>query len=96
MRLLKGLIIVMGVLIVAGLGVVAVTITNRMGGAAPKASKGGFGAAALAIGPGCQIVETQLSGDRMLVRTGGGAGCARIHIVDVTTGALVGTLDVTE
>jgi hypothetical protein len=95
MPLLKGLIIVMGILIVAGLAVVAVTITGRMGGSAPKASKAGFGQAALAIGAGCSIVETQLAGDRLLVRTDGAAGCPRIHIVDVATGAVLSTLDIT-
>ena len=95
MPMLKGLIIVMGVLIVAGLAVVAVTITGRMGGSAPKSGKAGFGASALAIGPGCSIVETRLAGERLLVRTDGGAGCPRIHIVDVATGAVLGTLDIT-
>ncbi len=95
MPLLKGLIIVMGVLIVIGLAVVAVTITGRMGGSAPKASKAGFGQAALAIGPGCSIAETRLAGERLLVRTEGGAGCSRIHIVDLTTGSVLSTLDIT-
>lgn len=97
MPLLKGLIIVMGVLILAGLAVVAVTITGRMGGSAAKSGKAsvGFGAVALAIGPGCSVVETQLAGERLLVRADGGAGCARIHILDVTTGAVLGTLDIT-
>ena len=97
MKLLKGLIIVMGVLIVAGLAVVAVTITGRMGGSTSKPGKAGagFGTAALAIGPGCSIVETQLAGERLLVRTEGAAGCPRIHIVDVTTGAVLGTIDIT-
>lgn len=97
MALLKTLIIVMGVLIVAGLAVVAVTITGRMGGAGPKAAKAGagFGTVALAIGAGCSVVGTELAGDRLLVRTDGAAGCARIHIIDVTTGTGLGTLDIT-
>ncbi len=112
MAMLKGLIIFMGVLIVIGVGVIGVTIFNRMNkpkvevsetaptavappmagaaGPAPRA----FGGAVLNVGAGCEIVETRADAGRLIVRTDGPGACRRIHILDLATGASLGTLDV--
>lgn len=106
MAMLKGLIIFMGVLIVVGLGVVGVTIYNRAtkpkagteapAAASPAASAAprAFGSAVLNVGAGCEIAETRVEGGRLIVRTDGPGACRRIHVVDLATGATLGTLDV--
>jgi hypothetical protein len=111
MAMLKGLIIFMGVLIVIGVGVIAVTIFNRMNKpkvevtetapatappvpGAPLAPPRAFGGAVLNVGAGCEIAETRADAGRLIVRTDGPGACRRIHIVDLATGASLGTLDV--
>ncbi|MHB1219766.1 MAG: hypothetical protein ACYC1L_16360 [Alphaproteobacteria bacterium] len=112
MAMLKGLIIFMGVLIVVGVGVIAVTIFNRMNkpkvevtetapaaappvpGAPLAAQPRAFGGAVLNVGAGCEIAETRADAGRLIVRTDGSGACRRIHIIDLATGASLGTLDV--
>lgn len=112
MAMLKGLIIFMGVLIVVGVGVIGVTIFNRMNkpkveaseaapavvsvpmAGAPSAPPRAFGGAVLNVGAGCEIAETRADAGRLIVRTDGPGACRRIHILDLATGASLGTLDV--
>lgn len=113
MAMLKGLIIFMGLLIVIGVGVIGVTIFNRMNkpkveaietppaaasAVAPAASGApparAFGGAVLNVGAGCEIAETRADAGRLIVRTDGPGACRRIHILDLATGASLGTLDV--
>ena len=108
MAMLKGLIIFMGVLIVIGVGIVGVTIFNRMNKpkveqpetapsavAAPVAGASrAFGGAVLNVGAGCEIAETRADAGRLIVRTDGLGACRRIHILDLATGASLGTLDI--
>ena len=95
MAVLKALVIIMGVLIVAGIAVVGVTIYNR----ATESDEGGraeFGTAILEIGPDCHVDESRIEDERLLVRTDGpaGSGCARIHVLDIETGAPLGVIEV--
>lgn len=106
--MLKGLIIFMGLLIVVGVAVIGVTIFNRMdkpkvevaetaSATAPAASLAAaraFGGAVLNVGAGCEIAETRADAGRLIVRTDGPGACRRIHVLDLTTGASLGTLDV--
>ena len=80
MRALKGLVIGMGALIVAGLAVVAVTIVNRSldGGAATEA--------ALALPEGAEVLETALDGGRVALRLRLADGTTAIHVFDLATG----------
>ena len=112
MAMLKGLIIFMGILIVIGVGVIGVTIFNRMNkpkveateaapaavsapvAGAPSAPPRAFGGAVLNVGAGCEIAETRADAGRLIVRTDGPGACRRIHILDLATGASLGTLDV--
>ncbi len=81
MRALKGLVIGMGVLIVAGLAVVVVTIANRSfhGAAAPTD-------AVLALPQGAEVVETSLDGQRLALRLRLADGTSEIHVFDLATG----------
>ncbi len=80
MRALKGLVIVMGALIVAGLVTVVVTIANRTvdGGAATEA--------AFALPAGAEVLETALDGGRIALRLRLADGTTAIHVFDLATG----------
>jgi hypothetical protein len=87
MKALAALVIVMGVLIVIGLVVVAVTVTSRLRGNAA------LGSIDLAIPAGCQVVETVPATDRLILRLGTGERCNQIIIVDMASGKLLGRLN---
>ena len=85
MRMLKFAVIAMGVLIVAGLGILIAVIATR-----------GFGAAAIATPPtvldepaGTHIAAIATLPDRLAVQLQGG-GPDRVVIIDLRTGRLVG------
>ncbi|MGE0255004.1 MAG: hypothetical protein AB7N54_13455 [Alphaproteobacteria bacterium] len=92
MRALKALVIFMGVLIVAGVGVLAwmmIGIANR-----PPADKG---ATALSLGlpAECAIASVVAAGERLAVVAEGpsAAGCRRIWLVDPARMRVVGTIE---
>jgi hypothetical protein len=108
MQALKALVIVMGVLIVVGTTVVVVTIYNRMNRlgeaapaaqtvAAPPAPAGvapiAFGDARVPIPDGCRVVEMVPAGERLLLRLGSIARCNRILVIDLSSGAALGSID---
>lgn len=94
MKLLVALVIIMGVLIVAGIVVIVVTIANRMGGRGTASSRAApeFATADLPVPAGCQVMETTTADDRLILRLGSGERCNQVLIVDMTTGRLLGTL----
>src|SRR5882672_7967553 len=94
MKPLIALVIIMGVLIVAGLVVVVVTIANRVvgGGTASTHAAPEFAAVDLPVPAGCQVMETTTADDRLILRLGSGERCNQILIVDMATGRLLGTL----
>ena len=86
MRALKALVIGMGVLIVAGLITVVVTIANRtLDGGGPPSE------AALALPPGAEVLETALDGGRIALRLRLPGGAQAIHVFDLATGRRVAT-----
>jgi hypothetical protein len=95
MKPLWALVIIMGVLIVAGIVVVVVTIASRMGGGQPVAATNAlpsFETIDLPMPAGCQVMETTTSGDRLILRLGSGDRCNQLLFVDMTSGKLLGTL----
>lgn len=94
MKLLVALVIIMGVLIVAGIVVIVVTIANRMGGRGTASSRAApeFATVDLPVPAGCQVMETTTADDRLILRLGSGERCNQVLIVDMTTGRLLGTL----
>ena len=110
MQALKALVIIMGVLIVVGTTVVVVTIYNRMtaqdeppptaGGAAPSGfgapeSLPAFGTAEVSVPDGCRVMEMVPAGERLLLRLGSIERCNRILVVDLRSGALLGSIALT-
>jgi hypothetical protein len=95
LRALLALVIFMGVLIVAGLIVVGVTIASRLGkmGEDQALAVNGFGTADIPVPGGCEIVETQSDENRLIVRLGSGGRCNQVLIVDLKSGAVAGRLN---
>jgi hypothetical protein len=107
MRGLKALVIIMGVLIVAGFAVIVVTLINRSVGAPPQESGAPVSAVTksvaatpykteIPIPAGATIVETDSGDGRLIIRLRLATGAARILMVDPATGQRVGTIDLPE
>ncbi len=88
MQALKVLVIGMGVLIIVGFVVVVVTLASRLSGT----GKSGFGEVPVEVPEGCNVHETQVDGDRLLLRLDGPAarGCHQIVVVDLRAGKVQG------
>ena len=84
----------MGLLIVAGLGVLGATFVQRLhsaGRADSTDAVSGFGRVDLTLPAGATIAEMAVEGDRLVVRLEGAAG-PRILILDLATGRQLGEL----
>ena len=98
---LKVLVIVMGLLIVAGFVVIAAEIARRMSSAStsgsPAASTrtatGASFAERITLPSGAQVVSVDTAGDRIAVHVRSVEGRSTLYIVDPRNGALLGTVD---
>jgi len=94
MRALKVLTIVMGVMIVAGTGVLVAVIAHRMSaptaGRAPVAAEAPL-ALVLHEPAGTRIAGIAAAGDRLAVRLQGG-GADRVVLVDPRSGTVAGRI----
>lgn len=109
MQALKALVIVLGVMIVAGIAVIGVTIYHRAtnlvnspvpGSTEPAVRTGfgpgfgpGFGRVALDLPPGSRVVEMTAEGDRLILRLRLADGGWQILILDMATGKRLGTFE---
>lgn len=90
---LKVLVILMGLLIVAGFVVVVAEIARRM--STPNAGRPPVSAAfaeRIALPSGARVVSMSASGDRLVVHVETQGGPAAAYIVDPRNGALLGTV----
>lgn len=90
MQALKVLVIVMGVLIVAGLILVAYGLVGRESRDDTRA--GAFGEVALDLPAGCEIAAARADGTRLIVRLAGPRerGCQQVIVVDLGDGRVLG------
>ncbi len=109
MQALKTLVIVMGVLIVAGMALVGYTLVKRA--TAPEASRHAtaavsapaapgaeaaetpYGPVEIALPAGARILRTRAVGRRLIVELELAGGGERVLVVELSTGALLGTID---
>ncbi len=82
MRAMLALVIGMGVLIVAGVIVLGVTVMHRLGGGAPAAP------VTLAEPAGTRIAGSSASGDRLVLQLQGG-GPDRVVVLDLRDGRVL-------
>lgn len=83
----------MGVLIVIGVVVVAVTIVKRSTRLAETPASAGFGRAEIGIPAGSRVAETVIDGNRMVLRLVLADGRTRMVVVDMRTGRRTGAID---
>lgn len=88
-RVLKALVIGLGILIVIGLTVMLVAIGRQVGGRSKGAA---FDPAQFALPTGARVLEMDLDGDRLAVRLELGNGRQAIQLFDARTGAPLGTI----
>jgi hypothetical protein len=89
MQPLKVLVIVMGVVIAIGLGIVAMTIADRLG---KRGGAGGFGTANLTLPKGCHLIGMASAGAKLALRLGDTLDCQVILIVDPESGRETGRI----
>ena len=107
MQAIKALVIGLGILIVAGIALLAYAFYGRMTdpefrlmkaerqqAAASRASQRteGFGQASLALPEGCSVVEMQPDGKWLYLRIGPAGACERVVVVDPLSGRVQGSL----
>lgn len=98
MRALVALTIFMGVLIVAGLAVIVVTIVHRVSAPKPElaavtAAAGAPGHATVALPPGAAILNVTGVGDRLVLHVATPQGGDALITLDPATGAVIETID---
>lgn len=100
MGALKGLVIGLGVLIVAGLALLVYGVVRksadpgfRLFAASPAPAAPGrpWGDVVLPMKKGCHIAGMQADGGRLHVRIGPEGECGRIVVVDPATGQVLGS-----
>lgn len=91
---LKVLVIVMGLLIVAGFVVIVAEIARRI--STPNAGRppaSGAFSERIALPSGARVVSMTVAGDRLVVHVETQGGPTAAYIVDPRNGALLGTVD---
>ncbi len=90
MGAIKGFVIGMGVLIVAGL----VLLFYGLAGGIGKLGKGGagFGEVALAVPDGCVIADSRIEAPHLVLRLDGllERGCQQVILIDLDSGRVLG------
>ena len=101
MKALKAVVVIMGVLIVAGVALIVVTLAKRMAPEPPATAAApartpdrqqAFGEIAARLPPGYAPVEMIAEGDRLMVRLAAEGEDSRILVIDLRTGSLLGTV----
>jgi hypothetical protein len=102
MRALKTLVIVMGVLILAGMGLVGYTLIKRgmntpaspsLGAQAPSAAEHPYGPVEIELPQGAHVASTHTAGGRLVIELALAGGAERVLVVDLSSGAILGTID---
>jgi hypothetical protein len=90
---LKVLVIVMGLLIVAGFVVIAAEIARRMSTSNAGRPPASAYAEHIALPSGAQVLSMTAVGDRLVVHIETQAGLSIAYVVDPRTGGLLGTIE---
>ena len=99
LRVLKVLVVVMGVLIVAGVITIVVTIVQRMSDKSEQKQSvavpvaGGFDTRSVALPVGARVVSVSADGGRLFIHVEAADGRASVLVLDGASGTTIGTLD---
>lgn len=102
MRALKIAVVVMGVMIVVGLAVIAVTILKRLGGVSapepaiavpyvPGVPLAGFDPATVPLPAGSRLQQIVPAGDRLVLHMAGEGGKDVLMVLDMAGGRVLGS-----
>lgn len=103
MHSIKALVLVMGLLILAGLGLLVYGVVGQVSElAAPGApsgpgAPGGFDAASVPLPAGCVLAEAHLEAGRLVLRAEGPLGrpdCQQVILLDPASGAELGRITI--
>ncbi len=83
---LKLLVVIMGVLIVAGVITIGVTIYNRMTSGASQSAAGNFGTVSAGIPAGHEIHGITAAGESLYIHLRASDGSASVLVIDGRTG----------
>lgn len=88
MRALKALVVFMGILIAAGLGLLAYAVIGGL----PDSQPSGFGDATVGLPTGCVIAEAVVAEGTLVLRADGPVerGCQMIILLDPESGREIG------
>jgi hypothetical protein len=95
LRLLKTLVVVMGVLLVAGAVVLAAAIATRLSHHAPPPANA-FIAPPVALPPGAKIEAMSTGADRIVLDVALADGTRQLLVIDLPTGRLLGTIPLSQ
>jgi Family of unknown function (DUF6476) len=93
-RLLKGVVIGLGILVLAAFAVVVAGVASRLGSPAPQALTGAT-AKSLTIPRGGRVIETHAVGGQLAIRLGLADGSERIIFFDPQTGVAAAAIELT-
>lgn len=102
MQALRILVVVMGIMIVLGMTVIAVTLAKRAGffgdadGAGSSATPAEFGEVTVPLPAGAQLAEELIVGGSLVLKARGKEGETTYLVLDPETGTLRGSLRVVE
>ena len=90
---LKVLVIVMGLLIVAGFVVIAAEIARRMSNPNSARAPSATFSERIALPSGARVVSMTAAGDRLVVHVETSGGASAAYVVDPRNGTLLGTVE---
>ena len=94
MRALKFLVILMGVLLVAGMATIVVIIVQRVATLDQRvAAAPGFDRASVELPPGASVLGTSAVDGRLVVRVGLAGGGDELILIDPQSGKRLGTIE---
>ncbi len=97
MQSIKALVIFMGLLIVAGLGLLVYGVVNQVSDGSDAGAPGGFDAATVTLPAGCILAEAHLEAGRLVLRAEGPSGrpdCQQVILLDPASGAELGRITI--
>ncbi len=101
MKSIKAVVIFMGLLILAGLGLLVYGVVGQVSGIAtpgdPTGARDGFDAASVALPAGCVLAEARIDEGRLVLRVEGPADrpdCQQVILLDPDSGAELGRVKI--
>jgi len=94
MRALKLLVVVMGVMLVAGtIALIAAVVIRGRNGSVASLERAASASIAVELPPGARIAMTEMAGDRLLVRLTLPQGGEQLLVFNLSTGARIATIE---